>query len=433
MSKNDTRKFERYSIYKNEPIDKLVVNRPLQRIYEDIDKLSSTNNLHIESATETKYGTVQYSNNSEYIFDPDLVTSGTSGDYYNNIMRSDAADDFATSISDKTSSASETASVDPGTSISDATYYMRMKSHDVEFVSMPNGVSCIIGSLEIGLNNILTTFSEDNVPLTGDISLGKSLTGYSSYIVLEDSDLDAIDDYANEQASTDAHNWQKVEKLKELNGRKIPIEYPNEYSATLRNNICHWTTYSSYNQSFVEIHLLSKIDTKRLYEAKESTLSGHEYGVDSFYNSKYNELTSEAYKGNTSTKHPRIIFSQKPFVMMQVGFYTNDGVLKPVFGKDERIDTTKDKPEVEFLEYNTVGMQKLTDNDDNESISPVVGFVTVNDIDHEYDEEGAITNTIVHFDVAMKFLVGSAADPKMIYGMRSLNTRAKVQFTIMGI
>lgn len=433
MSVNDTRRFERYSIYKNEPIDKLVVNRPLQRIYEDINKLSATSGIHLESATDLKYGTVQYSSASGFVYDSESVIPSTSADYYCNIMTSNVSDDFSHSITERTSGSTELTVLDEGEFISDATYYMRLKSHDIEFVSMPNGVSCIIGTMEVGLNNILATFGTDNEPLTGNISCGNSLTGYSSYVILDDSDLNIIDNYAKEYSNDNSSEIEKIQRLKNLNGRQIPIEYPNEYSTSIRNNICHWTTYSSYNQSFVEIHLSSKIDVNKLYELISSNTTGNKYGADSFYKSESDSLHKETYKGNTVVKRPHIVFTQKPLVLMQIGFYTNDGVAKPVIGKDERIDVTKPTPEVEFLEHNAVGMQKLTNNEINDTLSPVVGFATVKDIETIYDENVGTTNTIVYFDIALKFLVGSSADPKMIYGMRSLNTRAKVQFTIMGV
>lgn len=438
MDFSSPQKHERYLIYPNESIDKLTVNRTFERMFEDIDKKEQNPVLSVSTATEKTYGTVKFSSLTSYQFDDENLNSTEKLSYKNNALTIDLLKDYSSAIEDSVtdsilfspvSSDSSSVSAD----LSSMTYWIKMDYIDSNFIFSPNGNLIVNCSFDVGINNIPLTFGT-NAVLSGDVISPVAVNGYENYINITKEDFFNFTDYINDnelrESSERFPNIDNVIHLMDFDGKKFKVPFVNDMNATLKHNVCNWTTYSSFKQSYVEIHYSSEISLKELYNSKYNIRKYNLY-ADS------KNVSGEEIK-TSSMRHNEQFYTQNPIIMGQVGFYNNESNVKPVFGFDNTLSSCSigdiSSIRSEFEDYNTITQKELsvvTVNGSN--ISPVNGNVIIKKYSNKYDSDGNITDNVVYFDIVMKFMVGSASDPRMVHGLQNINSKAKVQFAMIGV
>lgn len=432
MSHSEPKKFERYIIYPNESIDKLTVNRPFQRIYEDIEDIANNSELRLVEATEKVYGKAKFTKSTEFYFDEEKVPESERDDYENAMTTVGVLSKYINTLSDSEHNTTYTAplcsSETNGDKLTVATnkYWIKNDYCNIDFSYMPNGVTGITGTFDIGFNNIPATFGS-NEPLSSNILSPVIVSGCDYYINITEEDIMNLTDYVNYNTD-ELTDVDDVFNLTKLDGMKIKLPFCEDYNVTLKHNICNWTTYSSFKKSYVELHYSSTLDVNSLYD-----MYGR-YGRDKFsiISRDGDEDAKDIYTADL--KHEQVVFKQKPMVMMQIGFYNNSSLIKPIFGFDNtQSNESDDEKKSVFQDSDTLSQQMLTENESDSMMSPINGYVMVKKIENEYDDDGVVINNRIYFDIVMKFMVGSAADPKMIHGLTTINSKAKVQFAIIGV
>lgn len=414
-----TSEFDRYLISVNEPIDKLTVNRSFSRIYDDISKAgSSVDGLSVSKATSANYGLVRFSSASGY-FDAAPATGGDDyANYHERVMGVVQLRDFVEGMSKSSDMDSMFASSDkPHDAVS---AWIDLKMGDVSFTDMPNGNVMAVGSFDLALSDIPVTFKTDSV-LSGNVETPVSVSGYGTTLDA-DGDLLLLNDYADEIDEIIGTS-SGIRELSSFVGKTVDTDYPFPLSATLRHNRCNWTTYSSYKQSYVEVVYSMSVDV--------SSLSKKFYGYKEFNVYDGDGRTSTTLTGEVGGRSA-FVFSQKPVIVPQVSFYSNEYRVKPT----ARFCTAENPDGIEEDYYDDVyfGETPLTETEALDySISAVNGSVVLKGYENVYARNGTISDNRIDLDVSLRFFVGSAADPTLADGMASLNAKARVQLLMIGI
>lgn len=415
-----TSEFDRYLISVNEPIDKLTVNRTFSRIYDDISKAgSAAKGLSVSKATSANYGLVRFSSASGY--SDSAPTSGGEdyANYRDRVMGVSQLRDFVEGMAKSSDMNSMFSSSDmPYDALS---AWIDLKMGDVSFTDMPNGNVMAIGSFDISLSNIPVTFKTDSV-LSGNVETPFGVSGYGTTLDA-DGDLLLLNDYADEIDEIIGTS-SGLRGLSAFVGKTVETDYPFPLSATLRHNRCNWTTYSSYKQSYVEVVYSMSVDV--------SSLSKRFYGYTEFNVYDGDERASTAVTGEVEGGRKAFVFSQKPIIIPQVSFYSNEYRVKP-YAKF----CTADRPDgIDEDYYDDVyfGESPLTETDVLDySISAVNGSVILKGYENVYARNGTIADNRLLLDVSLRFFVGGAADPMLVDGMAGLNAKARVQLLMIGI
>lgn len=416
-----TSDFDRYLISVNEPIDKLVVNRPFSRIYDDISKIDAYGRgLSVSKATSANYGIVKFSSASGYYSTPPATgLSADCANYYGNVMGVRQLRDFVDSISRE--SEISTYHTSAGGAHESISAWIDLKVGDVSFVGMPNGNMMVIGDFDISLNNVPVTFKTDSV-LSGDIEYPVGVSGFSTTIDA-DEDLLLLNDYAAEMDEIVGGD-SGIGGLSAFVGNSISADYVSPLSATLKHNRCNWTTHSSYSQSYVEVVYSMTVDL--------SSLSKRFYDYSAF--SAYRDGGSEtkAVTGEIGDNAQTFVFTQKPMIVPQLAFYNNESRIRP-YAKfctmANRGGIDEDYFDDVYFDESPLSETEVLDN----MISAVNGHVVVKGYENLYAKNGTVADNVITLDVSMRFFVGSAADPHLIDGMADLNAKAKVQLLMIGI
>jgi hypothetical protein len=94
----------------------------------------------------------------------------------------------------------------------------------------------------------------------------------------------------------------------------------------------------------------------------------------------------------------------------------------------------EEEVESSFSSHSRLSQKPLDEVEvDGEMVSPVNGSVIVKKVENRYDRVGNIVDNIVHLDIIMKFMAGSASDPEMEYALNNLNSRSRVQVALIGV
>ena len=144
------------------------------------------------------------------------------------------------------------------------------------------------------------------------------------------------------------------------------------------------------------------------------------------------ERTSTVVEGDIGEDRKPFVFSQKPIIVPQVSFYSNEYRVKP-FAK---FCTAENREGVEGDYFDDVyfGESPLTETDVLDyKISSVNGSAVLKKYENVYARNGTIADNRVTMDVSLRFFVGSAADPTLVDGMAGLNAKARVQLLMIGI
>ncbi len=415
-----TSEFDRYLISVNEPIDKLTVNRSFSRIYDDVSSVDSEGKgLTVTKATSSRYGLVKFSSASGYMDTEPASGTEEYENYHDRVMGVSQLRDFVDDMSSSSDFNSYFASSDEG--YDKVSAWIDLKMGDVSFTSMPNGNMMAVGSFDIALANVPVTFKTDDV-LSGSIGSPVSLGGFTTTLDA-DGDLLLLNDYAGEMeeiAGTDGG----LRALSSFVGKEVETDYLFPLSATLRNNKCNWTTYSSYKQSYVEVVYTMTVDV--------SSLSKRYFDYAEFNVYDGGERTSTVVEGDIGEDRKPFVFSQKPIIVPQVSFYSNEYRVKP-FAK---FCTAENREGVEGDYFDDVyfGESPLTETEVLDyKISSVNGSAVLKKYENVYARNGTIADNRVTMDVSLRFFVGSAADPTLVDGMADLNAKARVQLLMIGI
>ena len=416
-----TSDFDKYLLSVNEPIDKLTVNRPFNRIYDDISKIDSVNyQLTVSKATSAKYGLVKFSSASDYYRElPENASKAITADYYDHVMGVSQIRYFVDNIEHSSDIKSYFTSSDkPYTELS---AWIDLKIGDISFINMPNGNTMLIGDFDIALNNIPLVFNTTSV-VSSDIEYPVSVGKFGTTIDA-DGDLLIINDY-NEEINELIGKSSGIIELSSFVGQKIECDYISPLSATLRHNKCDWTDKSSFKQSYVEVVYSMSIDVSSLSKKY------YDYSMFNVYNG--GKKTTTAIEGDIGKDFKPFVFSQKPIIIPQLAFYNNESRIKP-YAKFCTAEN-EDGIEEDYFDDAYFAESPLTETEVDENIiSSVNGNVTLKKYDNIYAKNGTISNNKLLLDVSMKFFVGSAADPLLIDGMTDLNSKAKLQVLMIGI
>ena len=433
-------RLEPYLIYQNESIDKLTINRPFQRLYNRIDALSElAERLTLVYATDVDYGVVRYNPLSSYSYDAPSgdATEDEIQNYYSRALTIRNLCTFGSDITQDAKNSQFYALSSSDYDIGESRFFLKSQFSDLNFNFMPNGNLAVNGTLDLGLNDVLLTFGEGAA--SGDVLTPRELSGYETHIDVTQDDIQNIKDYIETNAENVGYEGVSdgIWNLSGFSGTELHHTFDSRVRATLKHHRCDWTSYSSYNQSYVELHYAMTIDVAGLYD---------KYGVDEYDayvredGSPRSECRDAIRNRSAEITHSKPVFKQKPVIMMQVGFYNNESRIQPMFGLNDDLYRRTHSEETtawvgqDFQEYNTFTETALTEVDDNGySISPMNGMVLLKGYRNVYDGGGNIVSNQIDFDVVMKFMVGSASDPLMVDGLQKLNAKAKLQFALIGV
>lgn len=416
---------ERYAVYPNESIDKTTVNRPLERLFEDIESKTGQMELEVKAATEKSYGKARFSASEEYSFE------GSEDEDYNGAMlKISQLSDMSRRMSFNGSESMFVAptSVD-GTStteISSNAFWVKADYMDSRFIFMPNGVNVVTCSFDIGFNGLDGALGGEGIAYS-DIVRPVSLSSYDDVVNIDGESLWNIEDYINENPDA-LPDINDVSNLEKLDGMGLAIPFVETVGVTLRHNKCGFTKYSAYTQSYVEVCMSMNLSVKSLYSAK--------YDINSYATVDDSSMVYESAETKTGEPPRKMrLFTQKPMTMAQIGFFNNQSNPKLIFGFDNHLD---DVPEAEktslFHTYCQISQKPLDEAEsEGNMISPLNGSVIVKDVSNVYDRDGNIVDNIVRMDIIMKFMAGSPSDPNMEYALKQLNTRSRVQLSMIGV
>lgn len=416
--------YEKYLVYPNESIDKLTVNRTFERLFEDIDAKTSSASLTLDDATEKSYGKAKFSSLNGYSFEePSSVSEKT--EYENSMLSIGQLKDMSDRMVDGSYNAVYVAPLSGSLPITDNLYWVRSKYMDSKFLYMPNGINMVSCSFELGFNGISKALSADDIA-TEDVVSPVSLSSYTNQIYVDQESEFNVEDYINDDFSSGGSHSFEIQNILNMDGRNMEIPFVTDAKVTLRHNSCDFSKYSAYRQSYIEICMSVKIGLKSLYDMKY----GHrEYELENEDSEITDSVSVEHADGEMKRKYR--LFTQKPMVMAQIGFYNNDSSPKPLFGFD---DVLSGGDMSDFSSHNRLSQKPLDEIlVDDIPISPVNGCVFVKKMENEYDQDGNIVDNIVHLDVVMKFMAGSAADPELEYALNTFNSRSKVQVVMIGV
>lgn len=411
--------YEKYLVYPNETIDKLTVNRTFDRLFDAIDETTSTSELILSGATDVSYGTAKFSPSAEYAFEK---PSGSDTDYKNSMLNIGQLYDMSKKLTDHSTDSflvSPASAVDDGRNIGDIRYWVRSPYADSRFTFMPNGVNMYTCCFDIGFDGISNVLGEESSKK--DVTVPVAVSSYDNTIDIDrDSHLN-ISDYINE-LHTNASESETIDDdaiwcLENIDGESMNVPFIVPMNVTLRHNLCNYTKYSAYKQSYVEITMSSSLSVKSLFE------------------SKYDRTTYQ-FKDDVETTDAESVrkrlFTQKPMVMAQICFYNEDSNPLVLFGYDS--GPSQSVHESSFSSHNRLSQKPLYQIDENGvGISPVNGSVMVRKIENKFDSKGNIIDNLIYFDVILKFMAGSASDPEMDFAMRLMNSRSRVQFAMIGV
>lgn len=428
MNEIPNSKYEKYLIYPNESIDKLTVNRTFERLFEAIDLKAKSSSLTVETATVSSYGKAKFSSDTSYSFDePD----GDDSDYNSSMLNIAQLRDMSKRISNGSSESLYAAPVSSnGTqtlSVSGNRYWVKSDYMDSKFVFMPNGINTITCSFNIGFNGLAGAIGDDSI-IDSDVISPLILSSYGDTINIDKESYWNIEDFVNDNNGIDGLPDSKdVRNLIGMDGRSMDIPFMETVNVTLRHNNCSSTKYSAYRQSYIELCMSMKLSVKSLFERKYGRRT-YETITDSSSISGY----AETNIGEMNRKFR--LFTQKPLVMAQIGFFNNESNPKPLFGFDNGVNTHSETLISRFSSHNQLSQKPLDEVDiDGNMVSPVNGSVLVKRAENIYDRDGNITDNIISIDIIMKFMAGSASDPEMEYAMKNLNSRSRVQLAMIGV
>ena len=420
--------YEKYLIYPNESIDKLTVNRTFERLFEAIDSKAKSSSLTVDTATVSSYGKAKFSSDTSYSFDkPD----GDDSDYNSSMLNIAQLRDMSKRISNGSSESLYAAPVSSnGTqtlSVSGNRYWVKSDYMDSKFVFMPNGINTITCSFNIGFNGLAGAIGDDSI-IDSDVISPLSLSSYGDTINIDKESYWNIEDFVNDNNGIDGlPDSTDVRNLIGMDGRSMDIPFMETVNVTLRHNNCSSTKYSAYRQSYIELCMSMKLSVKSLFERKYGKRT-YETITDSSSISGY----AETNIGEPNRKFR--LFTQKPMVMAQIGFFNNESNPKPLFGFDNGINTHSEPLTSRFSSHSQLSQKPLDEVDiDGNMVSPLNGSVLVKRVDNIYDRDGNITDNIISIDIIMKFMAGSASDPEMEYAMKNLNSRSRVQLAMIGV
>lgn len=421
MDSTLTEKYKRYLVYPNESIDKLTVNRTFERIFDEIETKSKTASLNVSSATETSYGTARFSVSGEYSFDGPVGENDT--EYSTSMLTIPQMKNLSERLSDGTSDFFFVAPTSEGETIEDNLFWARAQYMDSKFTFMPNGVNVLTCSFNLGFNGLSPALGGHDIARS-DIISPISLSGYDTSIDIDDESrwniMDFINDNSMEVGESDI---TVVRKLYNLDGCNANMPFMESLGVTLRHNRCSSTEDSAYNQSYVEICMSTKISVKSLFTLK--------YGRNVYetIDSESNVVDMEGRNDSEIGRKPRL-FTQKPIVMAQIGFFNNDSKPPLLFGLE---DMTGEKQPIFASNYRL--SQKPVDEImvDGNAVSPVDGCVIMKGVENLYDASGNIVDNLVYLDIVMKFMAGSATDPEMEYALNTLNSCSRIQVAMIGV
>jgi len=420
--------YEKYLIYPNESIDKLTVNRTFERLFEAIDSKAKSSSLTVDTATVSSYGKAKFSSDTSYSFDkPD----GDDSDYNSSMLNIAQLRDMSKRISNGSSESLYAAPVSSnGTqtlSVSGNRYWVKSDYMDSKFVFMPNGINTITCSFNIGFNGLAGAIGDDSI-IDSDVISPLSLSSYGDTINIDKESYWNIEDFVNDNNGIDGlPDSTDVRNLIGMDGRSMDIPFMETVNVTLRHNNCSSTKYSAYRQSYIELCMSMKLSVKSLFERKYGKRT-YETITDSSSISGY----AETNIGEPNRKFR--LFTQKPMVMAQIGFFNNESNPKPLFGFDNGINTNSEQLTSRFSSHSQLSQKPLDEVDiDGNMVSPLNGSVLVKRVDNIYDRDGNITDNIISIDIIMKFMAGSASDPEMEYAMKNLNSRSRVQLAMIGV
>ena len=416
--------YEKYLVYPNESIDKLTVNRTFERLFEDIDAKISSASLTLDDATEKSYGKAKFSSFDGYSFEePSSVSE--KADYKNSMLSIGQLKDMSDRMVDGSYNAVYVAPLSGSLPITDNLYWVRSKYMDSKFLYMPNGINMVSCSFELGFNGISKALSADDID-TEDVVSPVSLSSYTNQIYVDQESEFNVEDYMNDDFSSGGSHSFEIPNILNMDGCNMEIPFVTDAKVTLRHNSCGFSKYSAYRQSYIEICMSVKIGLKSLYDMKYGY---REYELEN-EDSEITDSVSVTHVGGEMKRKYRL-FTQKPMVMAQIGFYNNDSIPKPLFGFD---DVLSGGNMSDFSSHNRLSQKPLDEIlVDDIPISPVNGCVFVKKMENEYDQDGNIVDNIVHLDVVMKFMAGSAADPELEYALNTFNSRSKVQVVMIGV
>ena len=480
MSSPSQSKFEEFLVYPNESIDKLTVNRSFQRMYDYItEKTDGIGSLRVNLADETNYGTAKFSEATGFIHSAPSVGDSAYDDYYKSMLTVEQLKDFSNGLRVDSSVNDYYAKSDAMASVDDNNCWLRFDSGDFSLMNMPNGNKMLITSFDLGLTNLQVLFRSQSVT-SEDVTRKAVVNGRTTFIDLTKDDMFSLRDYADEETIfevpdsetvalggrvycylDDDGTYQEIEGIEEgddlepyredygtiyakdgllpvdalgfadmatvssLGGNEITLPYIMPTTASMRHNKCNWTSYSSYEQSYIEVTFSVMLDVDKLYKNYSNRSDFTIVHTDS-------PPTTATMGEPADDKGKSRYFNEKPVVMAQVAFYNNESRTLPCFGYcktsgGEVVDSI-------FISTNTLSETPLSVVDAlGNELTPLNGLVLLKEFKNVYSPNGDIQTNRLAFDVVLKFMVGSAADPRLVDGIQGISAKAKVQLMMIGV
>ena len=422
--------YERFLVYPNESIDKLTVNRAFERIFDEVEAKVGNCTLSLSAATQFSYGKARFSSLSTYAFDE---PASTDEDYDHGMLTIAQLGDMSDRMSDDTCESLFAAplSSDGSTSlpISSNRFWVKVDYMRSRFLFMPNGVNVITCSFDLGFNGLTSALSSSDI-VDSDVVAPIRVSEYGDMLDVDSETYWNIEDFINDNNGVDGvPNPTDARNLMGMDGLTLGVPFMEAVDVTLRHNDCASTKYSAYKQSYIELCMSMKLSVKSLFDSDGGKFGKTTYEILDDSSETYGDVVvgnrGEIGRGTR-------LFTQRPTVMAQIGFYNNESNPSPLIGYDN--GTSSESPTSVFSSHSRMSQKPLDEVDvDGCSVSPVNGCVLVKKVENVYDYDGNVVDNVVTLDVVMKFMAGSATDPEMDYAMNILNSRSRVQLAMIGV
>jgi len=399
-----------YTLYPNESVDKLTVNRPLSNLHGLLEQLSEEERkITVTEATSTEYGLVKISNQSPESF---IYYDSGAAEFNEQPLGITALSKFAFEQSNSTNF-SKTLQVTSAQPNADTSLTIGLDEGGCQFLTMPNGIRMVILTTDVSLNDVPVMFG--NGVYHGSIDSSRRIVGFPTTLVNDSSSQESID------------SLKTADSLPITSLFDRSLEYDSMFNTwgSIHYNDCNYTAYSSFKQSYVEVSFTVYISVAELYERL--------YG----YTSKviYNESgTSTTEQSNTEFPRSKYVFSEKPVILSQLCMYNNDSRPSVLIGKTsdegdstfDNVDVLTEKP----LSEVAIG---LTTKGRPLNVSPVGGSVILKKYENAYMRKGKVKDNMLTLDISLKFFAGSADDPSMNGMIRGVNAKSQLQILLFGV
>ena len=399
-----------YTLYPNESVDKLTVNRPLSNLYGLLERLSlEERKVTVTDANSLDYGLVKISSQSPESFI--YHDSGTAG-FSEQPLSIQSLLKFASEQSNSTRF-SKTLQVTAGEGAADTSLTIGLDEGGCKFLTMPNGIRMVILSTDVSINDLPVMFG--NSVYYGSIDSSRRIDGFPTTLVNDKASQDSIGSVTTAESRP----------ITALFDRELEYDSMFDTWGSIHYNDCNYTAYSSFRQSYVEVSFTVSISVAELYERF------YGYTTKVFYGNPDESPSIE--HANSEFPREMYVFSEKPVILPQLCMYNNDSRPSVLIGTTdggrtlfEDVDTLTEKP----LSETSVGS---TDDGGRLNASTVGGSVILKRYENVYMRSGKVKDNVLTLDVSLKFFAGSADDPSMNGAIRGVNAKAQLQILMFGV